>query len=52
MDFIETTFMDFAIFNVADIAISCGAVIMAIYIIFFDKDEKDGEIDSSNIKSE
>ena len=52
IDFIETVFIDFPLFNVADIAISCGAVIMAIYIIFFDKDEKDGESDSSNIKSE
>ena len=52
IDFIETAFIDFPVFNVADIAITCGAVIMAIYIIFFDKDEKDGETDSSNIKSE
>lgn len=52
VDFIETAFIDFPVFNVADIAITCGAVIMAIYIIFFDKDEKDGETDSSNIKSE
>ena len=52
VDFIETAFMDFPVFNVADIAITCGAVIMAVYIIFFDKDEKDGETDSSDIKSE
>lgn len=52
VDFIETAFIDFPVFNVADIAITCGAVIMAIYIIFFDKDEKNGETDSSNIKSE
>lgn len=52
VDFIETAFIDFPVFNVADIAITCGAVMMAIYIIFFDKDEKDGETDSSNIKSE
>lgn len=52
VDFIETAFMDFPVFNIADIAITCGAVIMAVYIIFFDKDEKDGETDSSNIKSE
>ena len=52
VDFIETAFMDFPVFNVADIAITCGAVIMAVYIIFFDKDEKDGETDSSHIKSE
>lgn len=52
VDFIETVFIEFPVFNVADIAITFGAVIMAIYVIFFDKDEKDGETDSSNIKSE
>lgn len=52
VDFISTSFIDFPVFNVADIAITCGAVLLAIYIIFFDKDEKNGETDSSNIKSE
>ncbi len=38
VDFIETTFVDFAIFNIADIAITVGALLLAIYVIFFDKD--------------
>ena len=52
VDFIDSAFMDFRVFNVADIAITFGAAIMVIYIIFFDKDEKDGETDSFRIKSE
>lgn len=39
-DFIETTFMNFAIFNIADIAITVGAILMMIQVIFFDKEEK------------
>ena len=36
-DMIEPTFMNFAVFNVADIFITCGAVFLAVYLIFFDK---------------
>ena len=52
IDFISTAFMNFPVFNVADIAITFGAIVMIIYFIFFDKDEQNGEIDSSDIKSE
>ena len=37
IDFIETAFMDFPIFNVADIAITVGAALLVIYVIFFEK---------------
>ena len=37
IDFIETTFIKFPVFNVADIAITVGAVMVIIYILFFDK---------------
>ena len=37
IDFIETTFIKFPVFNVADIAITIGAVMVIIYILFFDK---------------
>lgn len=51
VDFISTTFIDFPVFNVADIAITCGAALLMIYLIFFDKDEKNGENNTSDIKS-
>lgn len=37
IDFIETAFIDFPVFNIADIAITAGAVLLIIYVIFFDK---------------
>ena len=36
-DFIEFAFMDFPVFNVADICVCIGAVIIFIYLAFFDK---------------
>lgn len=39
VDFIETTFMNFPVFNIADIAITVGALLLIIYILFFDKSE-------------
>jgi signal peptidase II len=36
-DFIEFAFMDFPIFNVADICVCIGAVLMFIYLAFMDK---------------
>lgn len=39
VDFIKTSFIDFPVFNVADIAITTGAVLLIIYIIIFDKAE-------------
>ena len=34
VDFIEPTFMNFAVFNIADCAVTCGAVSLVAYIIF------------------
>ena len=39
VDFIETTFISFPVFNIADIAITVGAFLLIIYILFFDKGE-------------
>ena len=36
-DFIETAFMDFPVFNVADCFVTVGAALMFIYLIFIDK---------------
>lgn len=53
IDFIKTAFMNFPVFNIADIAITCGAVLLAVYLILFDKDgEGNGEKDSCDAKSE
>ena len=44
VDMIATDFMDFPVFNVADIFISCGCVLLLVHLIFFNrkfwKDEK------------
>ena len=38
VDFLQFTFIDFPIFNVADICVVFGAAFMMIYVIFFDKE--------------
>ena len=40
VDMIEVLFMDFAIFNVADICVCCGAFLAAAAIIISDKKQK------------
>ena len=40
VDFIEVLFMDFAIFNVADICVCCGAFLAAAAIIISDSKKK------------
>lgn len=34
VDFIEPTFVDFAVFNIADCAVTCGAVSLIAYLIY------------------
>ena len=36
VDFIKTSFINFPVFNVADIAITIGAALFIIYLMFFD----------------
>ena len=38
VDMIEVEFMRFAVFNVADIFISCGCVLLLVHLILFNKD--------------
>ena len=43
VDFIETTFIKFPVFNVADIAITLGAALVIIFVLFFDKSKNSEE---------
>ena len=38
VDMIETQFMEFPIFNVADCFITCGCIFLIVHIIFFNKE--------------
>ena len=40
VDMIELEFMNFAVFNVADCFITCGAIALFVYILFFDKSSR------------
>ena len=37
VDMIETQFMDFPVFNVADCFITCGCILLMIHLVFFNK---------------
>ena len=37
VDFIEVTFVNFAVFNVADIYVTCSAIALGVYLIFTKK---------------
>ena len=37
VDMIETSFMDFPVFNVADCFITCGCVVLMVHLVFFNK---------------
>lgn len=39
-DMIEPLFVRFAVFNVADIFITCGAIALVVYELFFDRDSR------------
>ena len=40
VDYFEFTFFNWPVFNVADIYVVCGAVLMALIVLFVIKDEK------------
>ncbi len=50
-DFINLEFMDFPIFNIADMALTVGVIILAIYLIFIYDKEKT-EQNKNNLKAE
>ena len=37
VDMLETKFMDFPVFNVADCFITCGCILLLVHLIFFNK---------------
>lgn len=41
VDYIELCFINFPVFNLADIAITVGAALLMIYVIFFDNKKSD-----------
>ena len=40
VDFLEFTFVSFPVFNIADICVTCGAILLCIYVIFSGRDVK------------
>lgn len=45
VDFIEPTFVNFAVFNIADCAVTCGAAVLVVYLLIdaFKKDKRGGD---------
>lgn len=41
-DMFATTFMNFPVFNVADIGVVVGGVLLCVHVLFFMKDDKEG----------
>lgn len=41
VDFLRPTFINFAVFNIADIFVTCGAILFIIILLFFNKKEKE-----------
>ena len=39
VDMIEVEFVRFAVFNVADSFITCGAIVLIVFLFFFDRKE-------------
>jgi signal peptidase II len=43
VDFIALKWFNFPVFNIADMAIVGGAIAIILYVLFFDKDKKNGD---------
>lgn len=41
-DMFATTFINFAVFNIADICVCCGGALMVVYVLLFWDEEKGG----------
>ena len=42
VDFIDLKWFDFPVFNIADIAVVSGAIAAIVFVLFFDKEKKNG----------
>lgn len=51
-DMIRTLFMQFPVFNVADCCITVGVVLLAIYVLFFYKEDKKEEEHGTDLPSD
>lgn len=43
VDYIQTAFITFPVFNIADIGITVGAALLVLYVILFDKEDKNAK---------
>lgn len=50
IDFIEATFIDFPVFNIADCAVTVGTALLFVYVIFIDGKDKGKNIQNSTDK--
>ena len=49
IDFIDVRLIHFPVFNIADICVVCGCILLCIYILFFDG--KNGETEDGNLNA-
>ena len=49
IDFLNFEFINFPVFNVADSMLTCGAVVLAVYLLFFETKEEKKE-DTNNVE--
>ncbi len=48
VDFVKTTFIEFPVFNIADIAIVIGAALLVVYAVWFDEGAANGKKGGKN----
>ena len=51
-DMFQTVFMDFPVFNVADICVVCGGALMIVYVLFFYERDHRTEASAPNARSD